>query len=182
MSLPEYVDRINAIISRATQRYEVLIASPPGAVLVAEREQLAEFTPQDLQAALQGVGEIEDELKEAIDAIEPPEQVAELHHVLFDDRFMTAREALTARAGVAADWDELSETPEMDAYRMAVAGDKQACIDIQTELDATAERGVFADTPWIPADLQEVVDSLLGCDAFPEHPEDMWRPVPSSTP
>ena len=54
---------------------------------------------------------------------------------------------------------------------------------LQAELDATVERGVFADTPWIPSELKEVVDIVLGCDGFPEHPEDVYRyPPPTSSP
>ena len=47
MSLPEYVEQLNAIESRARQQYEVLVASEQGAVLVAEGAQLTDFTPQD---------------------------------------------------------------------------------------------------------------------------------------
>jgi hypothetical protein len=70
----------------------------------------------------------------------------------------------------------------MAAYRTSVAADKQACVDIQAELDATAEREIFAETPWIPSDLKEVVEAALGCAAWPENPEDMYRPPPISTP
>jgi hypothetical protein len=182
MSLTEYVDRLNAIMSQANQQGEALVASPQGKVLFAEGEELTNFSPQDLQAVLERVGEIEVEVRQATDAIEPPGQVADLHNLLFDTRFASAREALATRAGSAADWVELSETPEMAAYRTAVTVDKQACIDFQTELDATAARGVFADTPWISAELKEVVEAVLSCATFPERPEDMFRPPPDSAP
>ena len=58
----------------------------------------------------------------------------------------------------------LSESPEMAAYRAALAADKAVCTDIEAQLDATAERGV------------------LGCEGYPEHPEDLYRPPPTSTP
>ena len=48
MSLPEYVMDVNAIVDRARQQYEALVATPQGAVLVAEGAQLALFTPHDL--------------------------------------------------------------------------------------------------------------------------------------
>ena len=69
----------------------------------------------------------------------------------------------------------------MAAYRTAVTVDKQACIDIQAELDATGERGVFADTPWIPGELKEVIETVLGCGTFPENPQDLHRPSPSAS-
>ena len=175
-SLTEYVERVNVLVGRALQQYEVLVASPRGAVLVAGPTQFTDFTPQDLQAGLEQMGDIQVELWEAAAAIEPPEEVTDLHNLLFDARFTSAREALATRAGTAATWEELSESPEMAAYRTSVAADKQACVDIQAELDATAERGVFADTPWIPAELKEVVEAALGCAMWPENPEDMYRP------
>ena len=46
------------IVDRAAQRYATLVATPEGAVLVAEAEQLTDFTPQDLQAAFGRVDEI----------------------------------------------------------------------------------------------------------------------------
>lgn len=182
MSMTEYVEHLNTIMSRANQQGEALVAGGQGKVLFAEGDQLSNFTPQDLQAVLERVGEIEIEVREATDAIEPPEQVASLHNLLFDTRFASAREALATRAGTALDWEELSETPEMAAYRMAVTADRQSCIEFQTQLDATATRGVFADTPWIPGELKEVVDAVLGCNTWPEHPDDMFRPPPTSDP
>jgi len=119
-------------------------------VLVAEGTQLTDCAPQDLQVGLGRVREIEAEVEEAVDAIEPPEQVADFHDLLFDfdDNFITAQEALAARAGTAVDWEELSESPEMAAYRAALAEDKQECADSQAELNAIAERReIFADTP-----------------------------------
>jgi hypothetical protein len=182
MSLTEYVDRLNAIVDRARQQYEVLVATPQGGVLVAEGAQLSDFTPQDLQSALERMGEIEAEVTEAVDAIEPPRLVADLHDLWFSDTFASARENLTIRAGTAADWEELSETTEMAAYRAALASDKQLCTDFQAELDATEERGVFADNPWLPGELKEVVAAVIGCAGYPEHPENVYRPPAASTP
>jgi hypothetical protein len=70
----------------------------------------------------------------------------------------------------------------MEAYRVALAGDNQVCVEFQATLDATADRGVFADVPWIPGELQEIVDYALGCSALPQNPEDAYRPPPLATP
>jgi hypothetical protein len=181
-SLTEYVEQLTAIMDRAVQQGEALVASPQGAVLVAEGAQLNEFTPQDLQVALERVGRIEVESREAAAAIEPPQDLTDLHNLFFDTRFASAREALAARAATATTWEELSATPEMAAYRNAVTVDKEACIDIQAELDATAQRGVFVDNAWIPGELKDVIDVVLGCATFPENPEDILRPPPNSAP
>jgi hypothetical protein len=180
MSLTEYTDRINAIEVRASQQ---------GEELAAQAEQIEDFTPQDLQVVLDRAREIRIAVKEATDGIEPPEQVADLHELVFDwhTKFIAIEEALASRAGTAAHtdagWEQLSDSPEMAAYRAAIAEGKQVCTDLQAELDATEERGVFADTPWIPGEMKEVVERVLGCVWFPERPEDVYRyPPAASTP
>ncbi len=179
MSLAEYVERINVIENRASQQ---------GEVLVANAEQIGDdLTPKDLQAGLERGRAIRIEVKEATDGIEPPEQVADLHYLIFDwhTKFISIEETLATRAGTAADtaadWEELSESPEMAAYRAAIAEGKMVCAEFQARLDATAERGVFADVPWIPSEMSEVVEAVLGCAWFPEHPEDVWRYPPSTS-
>lgn len=180
ISLTEYVDRLNAIELQASQQ---------GDALANQAEQTDDFTPLDLQAILEGARVIRIDVKEATDDIEPPKQVADVHDLVFDwhTRFIPIEEALAIRAGTAADtavdWEKLSNSPEMEAYRAAIAEGKQACTDLQAKLDATEEREVFADTPWIPGELKEVVERVLGCGMFPEHPENVYRyPPPPDTP
>lgn len=185
LSLTEYVDQLNVIVNQARQEYEVLVASPQGGVLVADGADLASFTPRDLQAAFDRVREIEARVDEATGAIDPPDPVATLHHLFFDfdSDFISAQEALAVRAATASDWQELSDSPEMVAYRIALAVDKQACIDAQSEVNAIGnQREVFADTPWIPGELKELFEVALGCDGYPEHPEDVYRLSADSTP
>ena len=172
-TLTEYVEQVNAAINRGMSRYEVIIAGPQGQVLVAQGEDLYDFTPQDLQAGLEQVAALQTEIMEIVDDIEPPEQVAELHVLFF--RTLPVAE-LATRAGNAASWEELSESPEMAAYRDALVADRQVCADFQDKLDATEQRGVFEDTPWIPGEFKEIVDTAIGCDALPENPQDMYRP------
>ena len=182
VSLSEYAEELTTLMEEAIEQGEELTASGTGAVLVAEGAQLDEFTPKDLQAALERVKAMEQRIRAGADAIEPPEALADLHRLMFDTRFAMALEPLAARSGTAATWEELSQTPEMAAYREAVTVDKQACLDIQAELDATAERGIFSDNPWLPDELKEVIDVLLGCATFPENPQNLYRPTSASTP
>ena len=189
MSLTEYVEEINAIFDRGIEQYEPLATSPEGLVLIVgqgshlgfddEGAQLTDFTPYDLHVALERVAEIQEEALEAAAAIDPPDQLAELHELYF--RELPIAE-LAVRAGTAADWYELSESVEMAAYRAALAADNQVCAEFQARLDATADRGVFADTPWIPGELKETVNYALGCDALPANPEDVYRPPPTTIP
>jgi len=189
MSLNEYVARVDAVFQQGISQYEVLVATPEGKVLLVgqgdhlgfseDGEQLSDFTPQDLHVAMERLAEIQAETLAVAAAIDPPEQVAEIHELFF--RELPIAE-LAARAGTAADWEELSASPEMAAYRAALAADNESCAEFQAQLDATAARGAFADTPWMPRELTEIVDYALGCRDYPQNPEDAFRPQPAPAP
>lgn len=179
MSMTEYIDEVNVIVSQAAQRYEALVSDPQGAVLLARGARLTDFTPHDLYEALLEVRAIESELDEAVGAIDPPGLVAELHDFVFDfdDGFIAAQEALAVRARTTASWAELSSSPEMAAYRTALALDKQECVDTEDRLNTIGEQGeAFADTPWVPGELKETFVSVLGCYGYPERPDEVFRP------
>lgn len=176
-SLTEYVEQINAVTDQASRR---------GRELIALGDQSADVTPQDVQAVLGRAREIRIEIKQTTDEIEPPAQIADLHRLIFDwhTEFISVEETLAALFGqaadTAADWERLSDSPEMAAYRNSIIEGKEICGTFQARLDATADRGVFADTPWIPGELSEVVEAVLGCVWFPENPQNLYRypPVP----
>lgn len=182
LSLTEYVETINTIVDDAREEFLEFMADPEGQILTATAEELDNYTPQDLAAAIERVQVIEIAVLEAINALEPPEQVAELHEQWFDDQFTVAEAALGVRARTASSWEELSDTPEMAAYRAALARDKELCDTFQAELDATAARGAFSDAPWIPAELKEVVEAALSCGNYPDEPNDAYRPGAGATP
>jgi hypothetical protein len=176
LSLTEYVDQINASAEPASRR---------GAELLAEAAAVEDFTPQVLQAGLErGLREIRIPLQEAVEDIDAPDQVVDLHDLMWQWHadFITVEAALAARAGEAADtpadWEALSNSPEMAAYREALATGKQVCAEFQSVLDATEARGAFSETPWIPGELKEIVDAVLGCEYFPEDPQDVYRYPP----
>ena len=183
LSMEEYVESVDAIFERAIGQYEDIIESPGGLVLVVGQGdhlgfddqglQLTDFTPQDLHVALGRVVEIQDEAVAAAAAIDPPEQIADIHTLYF--RELPLRE-LAARAATAASWEELSDSAEMAAYRDALEADNQVCDEFQATLDATADRGAFVDVPWMPSELTEIVDYALGCGGQPSNPQDAYRP------
>ena len=170
-SLTEYVDELNAIEGQVTAE-----AGP----LIAELERVQ--TPNELKTTMEQLVAVRIDSLAASRALDPPEQVADLHDffVEWEAQLIPVEEALAARAGTVAGWEELSESDEMEAYRVTLIDGKQRCIEFQAKLDATAARGVFADTPWIPGEMKEVVEAVLGCDLFPENPENIWR-LPSTT-
>jgi hypothetical protein len=188
LTMTEYVDGLDAIYDRALARYELLVTSPEGQVLIVGQgehfgfdgggAQLSDFTPRDLHIALEQVAEIQTEAIEAAKAIDPPDEIEELHALYF--RELPIGE-LAARAATAEDWYELSESEEMAAYRAGLVADNEVCAEFQEALDTTSARGVFADTPWIPSELKEIVDYALGCSSLPQNPEDVYRP-PTTAP
>jgi hypothetical protein len=187
LTMTEYVEAIDAIFQEGISRYEVLIRSPEGGVLIAGQgehlglgdsgAQLTDFTPQDLHIALVQLAEIQDDALQAAHELDPPEEIEELHQLYF--RELPVRE-LAARAETASDWYELSDTPEMAAYRAAQAADNEVCAEFQAKLDATSASGAFVDAPWMPTRLTEIVDFALGCADLPLNPADSYRPPPTT--
>ncbi len=173
MSMTDYGERIDAAATEASQRAEELFA---------DAVWTADATPRQLQGLLErGLLEIRIPLQESVDGIDPPAQIADLHDLMWDwhSDFISVEQALVARVGAAEDsvegWTALSESPEVAAYRSAIAEGKQICDGFQARLDATAAAGAFADTPWIPSEMKEVVEAALGCQWFPEDPENVYR-------
>jgi hypothetical protein len=183
LTLTEYVEELDALFDRAVARYESLVTTPGGMVLVVGQgahygfdtggRQLTDFTTQDLHLALEELADIQNEVAAAAAEIDPPDELEELHHLFFR---RLPIEPLAAAAGSADSWEELTATPEMEAYRLAMVADGEVCNEFQSTLDATAQRGAFADTPWIPGRLKEIVDYALGCDVFPADPGNVFRP------
>ena len=172
MSLSEYVDEMNTIGVRVAQQSDMVFA---------EAEQIA--TPSDVNAWMERVRPLRIEILEGFEGVDPPEEVADLHRLISDwmAKIIVVDEALAARASAVVGWEEFSQSSEMAAYRAALAEGKTVCTDFQAKLDATAARGVFADTPWIPGELKEVVDAALGCESFPENPEAVYRQPPATS-
>ncbi|MEE9581367.1 MAG: hypothetical protein V3W36_00350 [Acidimicrobiia bacterium] len=173
MSMTDYGERIDAAATEASQRAEELFA---------DAVWTADATPRQLQGLLErGLLEIRIPLQESVEGIDPPAQIADLHDLMWDwhSDFISVEQALVARVGEAEDsvegWTALSESPQVAAYRSAIAEGKQICDSFQARLDATAAAGAFADTPWIPSEMKEVVEAALGCQWFPEDPENVYR-------
>jgi len=173
MTLTEYVDGLNAISEWAI---------PRGEAVAAEYGQLAEPALDDLKTMLEGSAALFAETNEAAEALRPPEQVADLHRLIFDWQatMIPAAEALANRAASSTDWDQVLQSAEADAYAAALAEGSAVCSEFQAKLDATADRGAFADTPWIPGELKEVVEAFLACGLFPENPEDVFSTPPTT--
>ncbi|MCP4963714.1 MAG: hypothetical protein GY926_00575 [bacterium] len=176
MSLTEYVDLVNDAADQAGDTAQQL--TDQGILNKGD-------TPQEVEAGIErAIEEIRIPLQESVDAVDPPEQVAELHTLLWSWHadLIRVETTLAQRVGATphteAGWTALSDSPEVAAYRASIAEGKQVCIDFQAQLDATEARGVFEGVAFLPSELSEVVKAALGCEWFPEDPQDVYRYPP----
>lgn len=122
LSLTEYVEQTNVLAERASRE---------GEAIVGDAQRVSEFTPQILQDGLERGVALRTTLQEAVDGIEPPDQIADLHNLMWDwhEQFIPIEAALAVRAGATEHteegWNGFSDSAEMVAYRMALANGKQ---------------------------------------------------------
>lgn len=158
-TLTEYAEEIEGL---TTTMYRTLDD------LTITAEDGSEVPVEDAQAVYDGAAAAFRQRRDGLQAIEPPGGVADLHAVSIDimNRFTAAQEAFARRAReykTADDWDLLYETPEALAVNAVQEEMIAFCQARQAQFDATADREVLADVPWIPAEMQEVVTVLFGC-------------------
>ena len=48
---------------------------------------------------------------------------------------------------------------------------------MQAVLDGTAAAESFEGMPWVPGELQEVIEGSLGCEWYPDDPQLLYRPA-----
>ena len=159
LSLPDSVAQMNAIAAEGRAR---------AGALYVEYQQIPEPTVADASALLGRELVIRSDLQTALTTIQAPDEIAHLHTRMVDwhAAVIEAERKLGARAAQASNWNELTGSDESRAYDELIAEGLSACGELQAELDSMAEsRGAFADNPWIPTDLKNVVNAVLGCDA-----------------
>jgi DNA-binding Lrp family transcriptional regulator len=162
LSLTDYVERVNTMTADGRAQAERLYV---------DYRALAAPTVDDLATMLDQVLAIRVEVhKELVDLGEPPDQIAELHAAIVDwhAAAIDVERALATRAGQVSSWEELERSAELEAYKVMGAEGLMVCRELQAKLDATEARVVFADTPWIPGEMKEVVDAVLGCTPIGE--------------
>ena len=161
LSMSEYGDSLNEI--RAT--YE-----PQAEAAWIEFLELPEPTTGDLKSLAEREVAVRIEIEESIRDLDAPDEIADLHDLLADwiTTMREAGEGLGVRAGTVGSWDELLQSAEYRRFETTLTGGAELCNEFQAKLDATAARGVFADTPWIPSEMTDVANAVIGCDTIPE--------------
>lgn len=108
------------------------------------------------------------EFVEGLESVEPPEEAVEMHKSALGiiKRLTAVDEAVAELVGTMESDAELAtllESPEFLATEVVDAEAIAMCQAAQGDFDATADGDVFADVPWIPSELREVVIVFFGC-------------------
>jgi hypothetical protein len=154
LSLTEYSELFQSASFAMRDEFDVL-----------EAQWASATTVEDGKEVLDRAVAIRTDLQNSLTDLDPPEAFADLHGVLVEQlgRILTVQEDWAVRAETASNLDELNESPEAAAYWDLDAEMRPLCFELQSRLDATAEREVFAEVPWIPGEMKEVVSLILSC-------------------
>lgn len=158
LTLSEYSDQVATLLVRVDTRLDAhaarVAAAPPNV--------------QSTQAFFDDRVVGYNELVDGVDELKPPDEVVELHAV-FQEILADLLAAERARAAFAKtvssveDLNQVWEGSEAQAVRDAELRAIELCYAAQSQVDATEEREAFADVPWMPARLQEVVLVSFNC-------------------
>jgi hypothetical protein len=132
---------------------------------VLEPQWASATTVEDGKDVLDRAVVIRTDLQNGVTELDPPEAFADIHADLVEQlgRILAASEAWAVRAETAGSLDELQTSSEALAYWNLDAEMGPLCLELQSKLDATAERAIFAEVPWIPSEMKEVVGLVMGC-------------------
>ena len=109
------------------------------------------------------------EALEGFQDLRPPDSIAELHGTgldLFGD-LIAAEEALAVRVAsfeTATGPEQWWDTAEGTAVGAVEEEIYSFCLGFQAMYDATIERIVLSDVPWIPSEMKEIVEVDIGCE------------------
>ncbi len=155
LSLTEYAEGLEAAGAEASIRFDAVVVTlnAPDATL------------PEVRAAVREAAVIGNELHAALEALDPPDELDDLHAALLDSHsdVVTAQEDWAASADAAQSVAELLQSPEAQAAQSANEAALVACGRIQAAFDATTQREVFADVPWLPSELAESIEVATGC-------------------
>lgn len=158
LTLQEYADRAGTLITEVRTNIATLDAQ--WIADVPTPEGVRDYWDERLAARDRFLAGLED--------LDPPDEAADLHYEVVGlfTKLNGAEAALAAHIGSFDTLDDHWQgwdSPEGQAARAADEELISICRVVQQDLDDTKAREVFADMPWLPSDMQEVVEVVLGC-------------------
>ena len=125
-------------------------------------------TPEGARAYWAGRLEARAEFLEGLQALDPPRDLEDLVEEALDllGRFTAAEEALAGRVATLQTIDEhwaFWDSPEGQAALDLNAEVVEVCYIAQGKIDATQRLPGFSELAWMPSDVREVVEVVLGC-------------------
>ena len=152
--MAEYGERFQSIRFAMTAEFDVLEAQRASVATVENGKEL-----------LDRAVAIRTDLQDSLNDLDPPKTLADFHGDLVEQlgRILAAQKAWAVRAETAGSLDELQGSSEALAYWELDAQMVPLCLEFQSRLDATAERKIFAEVPWLPGEMKEVVSLVVGC-------------------
>ena len=158
MSLGEYAAEVERLVMTMNQRIDD-----------GEADVAADSTLERAQSYAADRLDTRHDFIEAFDALEPPDEVADLHAKALDifhrlEDAETTLADLVMAAGSFEEADAVWVTPQGEAFRKIDEEAVALCAVVQADLDATQHREAFADTPWIPPEMKDVIEVTFRCD------------------
>jgi hypothetical protein len=158
LSLSEYSSEVTALIETLDGRLD------------AEAEEYFSQPPsiEGLQAYLEIRVDGYRRAVDGLDAIQPSQEVEQLHatfaQIMGD--LLVAEEARADFADTITSVDDLQPVWDGPASQAVTAAEDKAivlCYAAQSTFDATQERDLLSEVPWMPADLKDVINVALNC-------------------
>jgi hypothetical protein len=112
--------------------------------------------------------EFRDAFLAGFEALEPPEEVEELHAAALETirTVVSAERELFNVATTSNDLTELQNLWASPAGQTARAADEKAvaiCQAAEAAINSTEDRQALVGMPWVPSELQEIVTVAFGC-------------------
>ena len=160
-SVTDYVEALNAMNEEFSPRGEAIWYSYLGKTGP---------TMDDLRTLLDANVALRADVDEALDEIEAPEQIADLHDgwTAWHSKLFAAETAQAARAATAGSLDEFLQSAEFEAWAETLEEGSSLCDEVEGRLNDSDSQELFAGTAWMPSDLADVVHAVIGCESFPE--------------
>ena len=160
LSLTEYASEAETLATTMNKSLdEIDVIFEAGATSIAEVRTYAD----DRMAARRG-------FLAGFEDLDPPEEVEDLHAATLDI-LRTLVDAEQELADLAYTTDDLAsleglwDTPTGQKARQVDAQVVALCQAAEASLNSTRERQAFVGQPWVPSELQQVVEVGFGCTA-----------------